>query len=229
MNAAPPDTDWSHLDVAALTRQRERWLCRGGAWKADLSLVRNGVARAVLKDFSSKAPLVRLIGRAQVAREARVYEALSGLKGVPELLARPSPESLLIGYVKGRRLSKERGAPDASKLADSLSHLVDQFHGRGVAHVDLRGRDNILVDEARRVWVLDFGASWRCAPGSWLRRWLFSLGCRVDRVALLKWRLLLAPESVNARERRRMALFQRWRRLWFFNPKGKSKAHGSTR
>ncbi len=62
-----------------------------------------------------------------------------------------------------------------------------------------------------------------------MRCWLFSLGRRVDRAAILKWRLLLAPDSVSSRERRRMALFQKWRRLWFLNPKGKSKAHDSIR
>ncbi|MCZ6777381.1 MAG: hypothetical protein O7F16_00315 [Acidobacteria bacterium] len=229
MNRSSPDTDWSRLDIQALVRLRERWLCRGGAWKADLSLVRNGPAQAVLKDFTSKSALVRWIGRFQVSREAHVYAALSGLQGVPRLLARPSPESLLLSYIEGRRLSKERGVPDASSLAEKLEQLIEQFHLRGVAHVDLRGRDNILVDGARQVWVLDFGASWRRTPGGPMRRWLFSLGRRVDRAAILKWRLLLAPDSVSPRERRRMALFQKWRRLWFLNPKGKSKAHGSSR
>jgi hypothetical protein len=227
--SAPP-SPWPALSLAQLEALRERWLCRGGAWKADLSLVSRQGERAVLKDFSAKGTLPRLLGRLQIQREARVYEALAGLAGVPRLLARPRPEALVLGYVDGRRLSKERGAPDAAALAGRLAELVDAIHRRGVAHVDLRGRDNILVDGARRLWVLDFGASWALAGGGPLRRWLFALGCFIDRAAVLKWRLLLAPERMASGERARHARFRRLRRLWPFNPKGRSsRAHAQPR
>jgi hypothetical protein len=226
----PPAPLWSSLSLAQIEELRERWLCRGGAWKADLSLVSRHGERAVLKDFSAKGALPRLLGRLQIQREARVYETLAGLAGVPRLLARPCPEALLLGYVDGRRLSKERGAPDAARLAGSLAELVEAIHRRGVAHVDLRGRDNILVDSARRVWVLDFGASWTLAGGGPLRRALFALGRFIDRAAILKWRLLLAPEGMARRERARHARFRRLRRLWPFNPKGGSpRAHAQPR
>jgi hypothetical protein len=222
----PPPSPWSSLSLAELGALRERWLCRGGAWKADLSLLSSHGERAVLKDFSAKGTLPRLAGRLQIQREARVYKALSGLAGVPPLLARPGPGSLLIGYVNGRRLSKERGAPDAGRLAAALGEMVEAIHRRGVAHVDLRGRDNILVDGARRLWVLDFGASWTLGRGGPLRRRLFALGCFIDRAAVLKWRLLLAPEGMASRERARHTRFRRLRRLWPFNLKGGSpRAH----
>lgn len=226
----PPPSPWTPLPLAQLERLRERWLCRGGAWKADLSLLSLGGERAVLKDFSSKRALARLLGRLQIRREARVYEALAGLAGVPPLLARPCPEAIVVGYVDGRRLSKERGAPDAGRLAARLSELVESIHRRGVAHVDLRGRDNILVDAERRVWVLDFGASWTLEAGRPLRRLLFALGRFIDRAAILKWRLLLAPEGMESGDRARHARFRRLRRLWPFNPKsGSSRAHVRSR
>jgi len=224
-----PCPPWSNLPRAGLGRLRERWLCRGGPWKADLSLLRLGGEQAVLKDFSAKSPMVRFIGRAQVAREARVYHRLAGLPGVPALLARPSPESLLIAFVEGRRLSKERGAADAALLAERLQALVEEIHGRGVAHVDLRGRDNILVDPGRRLWVLDFGASWLRGQGGVPRRWFFNLGCFIDRAAVLKWRLLLAPERVGPGERSRHESFRRLRRLWPFNLKRNPRAHARPR
>lgn len=227
---SPPDPSrrWSALPRADLERLRERWLCRGGPWKADLSLLRLEGESAVLKDFSGKAALVRLAGRAQVAREARVYAALAGVEGVPALLCRPSADSLLIGFVEGRRLSKERGAPDAPLLARRLEELVERIHGRGVAHVDLRGRDNILVDGSRRLWVLDFGASWVRGGGP-LGAWLFRLGRFIDRSAILKWRLLLAPERVGPAERSRHERFRRLRRLWPFNPKRDARPHARPR
>jgi len=224
-STTPPQTDWSILSPGDLHRLRERWLCQGSAWKADLSLLNRGGERAVLKDFSAKSLLVRLIGRAQVAREVQVYRALAGVEGVPVFLGRPTSQSLLIGYIEGRRLSKERGAADAPRLAARLQALVNEFHRRGVAHVDLRGRDNILVDAARRVWVLDFGASWLRGDGTPVRRWLFALGSLVDRAAVLKWRLLLAPESVGPAERSSHERFRRLRKLWPFNPKRDARPH----
>ncbi len=221
--------DWSLFDRRALEPLRERWLCRGGPWKADLSVVSSGGCRAVLKDFSTKSRLTRLLGRFQVAREVCVYRALAGLEGVPPLLARPSPDSLLVGYVDGGRLSKQRGSEDAPRLARQLQSLIEEFHRRGVAHVDLRGRNNILVDASRRLWVLDFGASWLRGSGGGLRHLLFAIGRRVDRAGILKWRLLLDPHSVGQRAQRRNALFMKLRRLWFFNPKGRARPHGSSR
>ncbi len=228
MSSLPLQQSWSSLPRAEMDSLRERWLCRGGPWKADLSLLVLRGERAVLKDFSAKSLLVRLIGRAQVARESRVYGTLAGVTGVPPLLARPSRESLLIGFVDGRRLSKERGSADAAALAERLSGLVDAIHERGVAHVDLRGRDNILVDGARRLWVLDFGASWLRGSGP-LSRWLFALGRFIDRAAVLKWRLLLAPEGVGPRERSSHERFRRLRRLWPFNLKRKTRLDASIR
>jgi predicted Ser/Thr protein kinase len=220
---------WPALPHARLLELRERCLCGGGPWKADLWLLSYGGERAVLKDFSAKSRLVRLLGRAQVAREARVYRALIGLEGVPRLLGRPSEDSLLLEYVDGRRLSKEAGAADAARLAGRLQQLVGAIHERGVAHVDLRGRDNILVDSLRRVWVLDFGASWLRGEGGWLRRRLFGLGSLIDRAAVLKWKLLLAPESVDPQERSRHESFRRLRRLWPLNPKRHPRPHARPR
>jgi len=220
---------WPALSHAQLLALRERCLCPGSFWKADLWLLSRNGERAVLKDFTAKSRLVRLLGRAQVAREARVYHALAGLDGVPRLLGRPSETSLLLEYVDGRRLSKEAGAPDAAELAARLRQLVDEVHRRGVAHVDLRGRDNILVDSRRHVRVLDFGASWLRGEGGWLRRRLFALGALIDRAAVLKWRLLLTPEAVGPHERSQHESFRRLRRLWPFNPKRHPPPHARPR
>lgn len=98
-----------------------------------------------------------------------------------------------------------------------LAELVARIHARGVAHIDLRKRDNILVTGDGRPGIIDFNASFCFDPAGLGARILFPIMRRIDDGALLKWKSLLAPELLTARESARHRLMSRLRRLWIFN------------
>ena len=192
-----------------------------GRWiKADVSLVEWRGEKLVVKSFARKSLLVRWIGRPQVKREALAYRALEDLPGIPRLRAWPDRDTLVMDYLEGRRITHLRLEPGSSRgFVEELWSLLESIHRRGVAHMDLRGRDNVLVSPDGHVRIIDFAASHIAPEGSLRRRFLFPLLRSIDRSAFLKWKRLLTPEDLTDRERRKLRRYQRWRRLWPFNRK----------
>lgn len=207
-------------DPAAIAALPSTSLVRGRWIKADIDLVQAGGRPIVVKTFRRKSAPVRWLGRTQIAREARAYEALVGLPGIPALLGRPDPLTLLLEYVEGQRLTHLRlGDAPRREAVQQLRELMDAMHARGVAHLDLRGRDNVLVSPGGRLHLIDFAAAHVSREGSWRRRILFPRLRSVDRSAFLKWKRLLTPEDLTEAEQARLRRYGRWRRLWIFNRK----------
>jgi serine/threonine protein kinase len=69
------------------------------------------------------------------------------------------------------------------------------MHRRGVAHLDLRHRSNVLVGEDGDPILIDFGSALTFRPGGLLARWLLPLLGRLDLAAVEKWRSRLSPPS----------------------------------
>lgn len=131
------------------------------------------------------------LGRWLVAREVRLYEMFSDLPGVPPLLGRRAKDGLFHAYVEGHSLQKgERVSDD---FFPELQRLLDAVHSRDAAYVDLEKRDNILVGDDGRPYLIDFQISWhwplRRGGNSLPARWLLRRLQAGDRYHLLKhWR-----------------------------------------
>ncbi len=206
----------------ALWRMRERDLVLGTPSKADVwtTLLPDG-SRAVVKDFRHKPWAARVWGRIQVRREARALAALAGLPAVPRLLGRVDRDALVVEYVPGKALFLCVRRPSRLRYLAELREAIDAAHARGVVHNDLRGRENAHVtSDTDRVVILDWAAAIHLPPGSWRHRVLFRWLKNVDESAYLKWKLMLAPESLSQQEQRFLKRFRVWRRLWPFNRKG---------
>jgi len=112
---------------------------------------------------------------------------------------------------------RRRPPEQIASLVERLGALVDSIHARGVAHLDLRKRDNILVADDGWPSVIDFNASVCFDPGSIGARLVFPLMRRVDHSALLKWKSFLLPGGLSPAESRRYRRMRLLRRLWIFN------------
>ncbi len=205
--------------TAADPRVQVRLVRRGARFKADIKSVEWGSARAILKDFAGKPWLVRLLGRMQIAREIKALDRLRGIPGVPACYGRWAGHGILLERVEGDRITRFCGArrDRIATMFARLESLIGAIHARGVVHLDLRKRDNILIDAEGRPGIIDFNAAVCFVPGGPAARRLFTLLRRIDTSALLKWKQRIAPELVAPSDRRlhrRMALL---RRLWIFN------------
>ena len=180
---------------AALRSRVLRVLNRGGYGNPEVLLVSHAGREAVLKDYAPRSWLVRnTLGRCVTALESRAWSALAGHPNVPRFIARVDPWALLVEYRPGVKLSGRRTVPAA--FLSELERAIEEMHRRGVVHLDLSHRSNVLVDPAGHPVLIDFGAALALRPGSLLGRCLLPWLAKVDRRALSKWRLkLVSAES----------------------------------
>ena len=80
----------------------------------------------------------------------------------------------------------ERGAPPG--LLEALERAVAGLHRRGVFHLDLRHRSNVLVGPGSEPVLIDFASAVCLRPGGLLDSTLGRLLARIDGHALRKWR-----------------------------------------
>jgi predicted Ser/Thr protein kinase len=182
--------------------------------RPDLRLVEWRGETAVAKDWSHVHPIMRPHARRCLEREWRALEALAGLPGVPRPLER-LPHAIVVSHVEGRPLhGRSLREGQRGPFFDALDGCVAQIHGRGVVHLDLRQRRNILCGPDGQPRVLDFESALVCDPGRLHGRLLLQLGRLVDRLALLKHRARFVARGLSPHERRvvRFARAGRW--LW---------------
>lgn len=153
----------------------------------------------VEKDYRGLSPLLRWYGLLILQRERRAYRELADVGAVPNLLA-SRDRVLALEYVQGMAISRLTGTERGPAAFSSLERAVAAIHARGVYHLDLRKRDNILVGADGNVHILDFASAFRVREGSVLG-WLTGPILRFfDHYAVLKWKAALNPASMLAWE-----------------------------
>jgi hypothetical protein len=211
------EPEWKNLTRADLERAYVTRLSKRFPTKPDISVVEIDGYRAVHKDIKGKSGLVKhTLGSWLINREYRIYRRLSGCSGVPRLHSRPDRWSILIEYVKGERL--KRGDP---RLRDPvffnrLRTLVDSIHTKGVVHLDLRHKGNMMITDGGKPCVIDFNSSFYLG-GNALGRRLLPWFRRIDSFGLLKLKQRVAPDLLSNDERSRLKWFRVLRRLWIFS------------
>jgi hypothetical protein len=128
------------------------------------------------------------IGKWLVGREVRFYSQVQDLPGVPRLLGRIGPVAFAHEFVPGHNLQRHEMVND--DFFAGLTNLLDTLHARGIAYVDLEKRENIIVGDDARPYLIDFQISWQWpwdfGRNSWLARWLFNRFANADRYHLAK-------------------------------------------
>ncbi len=167
-------------------------LNRGGWGNPDVLLVETGGGRVVVKDFSPRGRWVRrFLAPWLIAREEEAYRRLEGVAGIPRLLGRLDEDALVIEYRPGVLLSRSLSGRLPRSFLDELEETIEEMHGRGVVHLDLRHRSNILAGADGRPIVIDFASALRFdASTTWGRALVAIIGW-VDHRALRKWRTRL--------------------------------------
>jgi serine/threonine protein kinase len=191
-------------DGAGLRRWLEQRLTAGDegrllgrGYQGSIHLFASPYGEAVIKQAPA-AGLGGVLGRRTLRREARIYEHLRGVPGIPHCYG-------LIGG--GRYLALEHIAgPSLRVVAEPLADrdrfyarlllTLDAMHAAGVAHGDLKRKNNILVGPGEQPYVIDFGIAWRRTARSpfWKRR-IFAWIEQMDYNAWIKHKYGRAPQA----------------------------------
>jgi predicted Ser/Thr protein kinase len=177
----------SEIDFAS-----SRVLSRGGWGNPDVYLVETARGPIVVKDFGARSrPIRALIGPWLIRREMAAYRRLAGMVAVPRLLGPVGRRAFALEYRPGTLLSRAlRGRLPADFLTE-LEAAVVEMHRRGVVHLDLRHRSNVLAGDDGRPVLIDFASALRFDPATrWGRLAVLGLGW-LDLRALAKWRARL--------------------------------------
>jgi predicted Ser/Thr protein kinase len=116
-------------------------------------------------DVVVKTPHGGILGglwRALLRREHAVYEKLAGIAGIPRCFGLVGGERLALEYVAGPSLREhEAQIADRAAFFGKLLATLQAMHAAGVAHGDLKRKDNIIVGPGERPYLVDFGIAVR--------------------------------------------------------------------
>jgi hypothetical protein len=158
------------------------------------------------------------LGRVLAAREQWFMDRLAGIEGVPISLGpvRVGNESIRTAiaheWIEGHALAEREWVDDW--FFPQLEAILAEAHRRGIAHVDLHKRENILVDQLGRPCLIDYQISFGIPAESRVARLLIGGVLRLlqkcDRYHLLKHRVKHRPDQVGLS----LADMQRMRPWW---------------
>jgi hypothetical protein len=171
------------------------------------------------------------LGEWAADHETELYRLAESVPGIPACMGRVGRTGFVHAFVEGHPLQRNERVND--EFFPRLEVLLDALHAKGIAYVDLEKRENILVGDDGRPWLIDFQISYpgpdldrvidrRRGPGTLhrlvplgLRRCLFTRLQRADGYHLLKhWRRhrpdMLTGEQIAASYQ--VARIIRWHR-----------------
>ncbi|HVF09313.1 MAG TPA: phosphotransferase, partial [Abditibacteriaceae bacterium] len=158
--------------------------------------------RVVVKDLKNRPLWVRLLGgRYMLRREWQVLCILRDMAEVPQPIARPDADAIVIEYRQGKSVMRFARNTLPVEFLEQVEKFVKALHARGVTHGDLH-KDNILVEEDGSVAFIDWATANAFGPRPHgLKARIFAEWRALDRRALAKLKALHAPRTVTPDER----------------------------
>jgi predicted Ser/Thr protein kinase len=139
-------------------------------------------------------------------REYQAYRRLDDFAGSPRCYGLLRKRYLVLDYIDALPL-RQATIIDRPAFFDALLHHIQELHRRGVAHADLKRKDNLLAIDGRRPCLIDFGAAIVRKPGfAPLNHWLYALARRFDYNAWAKLKYDGRYEEMTPQDR---AYYQR--------------------
>lgn len=165
---------------------------------------------------------LRWLGRVLTQHEIRLYLLAQGMPGVPKFTGTWGTNGFAHEYVEGRPLAK--GDVPTDGFFHQLAAILEALHGRRIAYVDLEKRENVLLGEDGRPYLIDFQISWHLPVNrggdTFFFRSIRDVLQASDRYHLYKhWRRLRPDQLDRAVADRfgRPPFWIRWHR-WVFRP-----------
>ncbi len=153
-----------------------------------------------------KAPmgwgLGKLIRQIMLRNEFRVYSKLSLIHGIPKCYGFLKNRYLALEFVDGVSI-KEARISDREFFFTNLIDLIKNLHKAGVAHSDLKKKDNLLVVNGQTPCVIDFGvAIIRKSGFAPVNHFLYNIARKFDFNAWAKLKYNRKLENITDEDRK---------------------------
>jgi hypothetical protein len=186
--------------------------------------VYQGAEKKIVVKIGRTAPVFGIpltwLGRVLTQHEIRLYILAQGINGVPKFVGNWGPTAFAHEFVEGRPLAKGDALPDG--FFDQLKAILQALHDRDVAYVDLEKRENIILGEDGRPYLIDFQISWHLPANRGGNTFFFHLIRDVlkasDWYHMYKHWRRLRPDQLEAADSRRFGrppFWIRWHRRVF--------------
>jgi serine/threonine protein kinase len=191
-------------------------LVRGRFGKPDLNRVEVEGRILMVKDVQRRNPFLRwTLGLWLIHKEWEIYTRLKGTPGVPGPIERIDRFAFAMEFIPGRPI--QRGEALQPSFFSQLEQILREIHRRGVVHLDLRHKGNILISDRGEPFLIDFNSSFAFKEKGFFQRYLFPLLRWVDDGGLLKLKERVSPSSMTPEEISLLKRFNLIRKLWIFN------------
>ena len=145
--------------------------------------------------------LVGMVRRWMLRREYEAYKRLTDFAGCPRCYGLVDSRFLVLEHIDAPSLRSGQ-IDDRRAFFDTLFAQITELHRRGVAHADLKSKDNLLVIGGRMPCIVDFGAAMMRKPGfaPW-NRFVYDLARRFDFNAWAKLKYQGRMEELTPEDR----------------------------
>ncbi len=184
--------------------------------KPDVIVAARNGRYIVAKDFRNKPWIIRsLWGPFNIMYEKFILQKLEGVNGIPAFVGLEDYGCMLISYIDGDEIkkSKDHLAPD---YFTKLLRIASEIHSRGVLHLDLGHKTNVMVKEDGSPAIIDFNTA-LYLPCNLFFSPLLHLLAKIDELSILRLKLRFTPQDTDLKERIRIKKFMRLRKLWIFD------------
>lgn len=175
----------------------------GEGYQATVRLVRTPHGQFVIKCPHDEKLLGRF-ARASIVREHAVYERLAGIGGIPRCYGLVAGRYLVLEHIEGKSYRDlQYDLADRERYFEALLETLKAMHAAGVAHGDLKRKDNLLVGPGESPYIIDFGiACIRKEQGGFANRVWFDWFKQIDYNAWLKLKYMRALENMSPADRK---------------------------
>ncbi len=191
----------------------------GRGYQATVHRYASPLGEVVVKRPHDTFPL-RQLGLAALRREQQVYERLENVPGIPRSYGLVDDHYLVLEAIDGPSLrDHEPHLEDRERFFAHLFDTIAAMHAAGVAHGDLKRKDNVLVGSGERPHIIDFGvATLKQHPARTWNSMRFAWFAQLDVNAWLKLKYRrnmskLSPEDAELYRPLWLERIARWIRI----------------
>jgi RIO-like serine/threonine protein kinase len=182
-----------------------------------IRLVRVNGKTCIWKDFSDRGFFVKaFVGLLIITREWMFISRLGTASCVPRAVQKVGWLGFIQEYVEAKPIHKLSPQEISPVLFERILEAIGELHRRGVVHLDLRERKNILIAPDGKPYLIDFATAFYFPPGMPFAQELLDAIRLVDVSAVLKFKNRMCPGTLTEREKSFMRTFAALRRRWPF-------------